>query len=52
MLTQRAIAARLDPVSPYAVEAVGRYYSAIGRYDTAVDFARAEREVTAQLTPL
>jgi TolB-like protein/Tfp pilus assembly protein PilF len=37
VLAQKAIAAKLDPVSPYAVESVGRYYSAIGRYDTAVE---------------
>ncbi len=41
VLAQKAIAAKLDPVSPYAVDSVGRYYSAIGRYDTAVQQYRS-----------
>jgi len=36
VLTQRAIAVRLDPVSPYAVDALGHYYFSVGRFDTAV----------------
>ena len=37
VLAQRTIAAKLDPVSPYAVESLGDYYSAVGRYDVAVE---------------
>jgi serine/threonine-protein kinase len=33
---QRKIAAEIDPVSPYAVQAVGGYLSVVGRYDEAV----------------
>ena len=40
-LTQKTIAARLDPVSPYAVESIGRYYSAVGRYDAAIEQYRS-----------
>jgi TolB-like protein/Tfp pilus assembly protein PilF len=36
VLTQRKIAAELDPVSPYAVQAVGGYLSVMGRYDEAI----------------
>jgi tetratricopeptide (TPR) repeat protein len=36
VLTERTLAAKLDPVSPYAVESLGDYYSAVGRYDAAV----------------
>jgi TolB-like protein/Tfp pilus assembly protein PilF len=36
VLSERTIAARLDPVSPSAVESLGDYYSAVGRYDAAV----------------
>ncbi len=36
VLTQRTMAARLDPVSPSAVESLGDYYSAVGRFDAAV----------------
>ncbi len=36
VLTQKTIAARLDPVSPYALDAVGHYYFIVGRYDAAV----------------
>lgn len=37
VLIQRRIAAELDPVSPYAVQAVGGYYSVMGRYDEAIE---------------
>lgn len=37
VLTHRRIAAELDPVSPYAVQAVGGYYSVVGRYDEAIE---------------
>jgi serine/threonine-protein kinase len=36
VLVQRKIAAELDPVSPYAVQAVGGYLSVMGRYDEAI----------------
>jgi TolB-like protein/tetratricopeptide (TPR) repeat protein len=36
VLVQREIAAELDPVSPYAVQAVGGYLSVTGRYDEAI----------------
>jgi TolB-like protein/tetratricopeptide (TPR) repeat protein len=36
VLMQRKIAAEIDPVSPYAVQAVGGYLSVVGRYDEAV----------------
>lgn len=36
VLTERTLAAKLDPVSPYAVESLGDYYSEVGRYDAAV----------------
>lgn len=35
VLTEKAIAARLDPVSPYAIDAVGHYYFTVGRYEAA-----------------
>jgi len=41
VLTEKTIAAKLDPVSPYAVESVGRYYSAINRYDAAMEQYRS-----------
>jgi TolB-like protein len=41
VLTERSIAARLDPVSPSAVESLGDYYSAVGRYDSAVQEFRS-----------
>jgi TolB-like protein/Flp pilus assembly protein TadD len=41
VLTQRTIAARLDPVSPSAVESLGDYYSAVGRFDAAVEQFRS-----------
>jgi len=37
VLAQRLIAAQLDPVSPYTVQAVGGYFSVIGNYDEAID---------------
>ena len=37
VLQQRSIAASLDPVSPYAVESVGGYYSVVGHYDAAIE---------------
>ena len=36
VLVQRRIAAELDPVSPYALQAVGGYFSVVGRYDDAI----------------
>jgi tetratricopeptide (TPR) repeat protein len=36
VLAQRQIAARLDPVSPYAVQAVAGYLSVSGRYPEAI----------------
>lgn len=37
VLEQRRIAAELDPISPYAVQAVGGYFSVVGRYDDAIE---------------
>jgi tetratricopeptide (TPR) repeat protein len=37
VLAERTIAARLDPVSPSAVESLGDYYSAVGHFDAAVE---------------
>ena len=37
VLAQRLIAAQLDPVSPYTVQAVGGYFSVMGNYDEAID---------------
>lgn len=37
VLAQRLIAAQLDPVSPYTVQAVGGYFSVMGDYDEAID---------------
>jgi TolB-like protein/tetratricopeptide (TPR) repeat protein len=37
VLVQRQIAARLDPVSPYAVQAVGGYFSVTGHYPEAIE---------------
>lgn len=36
VIAHRRIAARLDPVSPYAVQSVAGYLSVIGRYDEAI----------------
>ena len=36
VLAQRQIAARLDPVSPYAVQSVAGYLSVTGRYEEAI----------------
>jgi TolB-like protein len=36
VLAQRQIAAELDPVSPYAMQAVAGYFSVMGRYDEAI----------------
>jgi hypothetical protein len=36
VLVQRTVAARLDLVSPWAVQSGGAYYSAVGRYGAAV----------------
>jgi TolB-like protein len=36
VLEHRQIAARLDPVSPYAVQAVGGYFSVTGHYPEAI----------------
>jgi TolB-like protein/tetratricopeptide (TPR) repeat protein len=36
VLVQRKIAAEIDPVSPYAVQSLGGYFSVVGRYDEAV----------------
>ncbi|MBV9507361.1 MAG: tetratricopeptide repeat protein [Acidobacteriia bacterium] len=36
VLLHRRIAASLDPVSPYAVQAVAGYFSVIGQYDDAI----------------
>src|SRR5205823_14459138 len=41
VLTQRRIAAELDPVSPYAVQSVAGYFSVTGRYDDAIEGFRA-----------
>jgi TolB-like protein/Tfp pilus assembly protein PilF len=37
VLIHRRTAAELDPVSPYAVQAVGGYLSVTGRYDEAIE---------------
>jgi len=36
VLTHRTVAAELDPVSPYAVQAVAGYHSVMGNYDQAI----------------
>ncbi len=41
VLAHRQIAARLDPVSPYAVQAVGGYLSVTGHYSEAIDQFRS-----------
>lgn len=41
VLVQRRIAAELDPVSPYALQAVGGYFSVVGRYDDAISQFRS-----------
>jgi TolB-like protein len=40
-LLQKNIASRLDPVSPYALDALGYYYFTVGRYDAAVQHYRS-----------
>jgi tetratricopeptide (TPR) repeat protein len=40
VLTHRRIAAELDPVSPYALQAVAGYFSVMGRYDQAIELFR------------
>ena len=40
VLVQRRIAAELDPVSPYALQAVGGYFSVAGRYNEAIELFR------------
>jgi TolB-like protein/tetratricopeptide (TPR) repeat protein len=40
VLVHRKVAAELDPVSPYALQAVGGYYSVMGRYDDAIEHFR------------
>jgi tetratricopeptide (TPR) repeat protein len=37
VLIHRRIAAELDPISPYAVQAVGGYLSVAGHYDEAIE---------------
>lgn len=46
VLIQRQIAAELDPVSPYAVQAVGGYLSVVGRYDEAI--AQFQKAITLE----
>jgi TolB-like protein/tetratricopeptide (TPR) repeat protein len=41
VLAERRIAAELDPVSPYAVQAVAGYLSVVGRYDEAIEQFRS-----------
>ena len=41
VLTQKTLAVQLDPVSPYAVESVGEYYSDFGRSETALEQYRS-----------
>ena len=42
VLIQRRMAAQLDPVSPYAIQAVGGYFSVMGQYPEAIqDFEAA-----------
>jgi TolB-like protein len=41
VLVHRQIAARLDPVSPYAVQAVGGYFSVTGHYPEAIEQFRS-----------
>ncbi len=45
VLEQRQIAAELDPVSPYAVQAVGGYYSVVGKYDEAIRYFHSALEL-------
>lgn len=45
VLAERKIAAELDPVSPYAVQAVGGYYSVMGMYDDAIRYFRSALEL-------
>lgn len=37
VLAQTKVAAEVDPVSPYAVDSIGRYYSRMGRYNNAIE---------------
>lgn len=37
VMEHRSIAARIDPVSPYAIQALGGYLSVMGRYDEAIE---------------
>jgi len=37
VITQRRIAAEVDPASPYAVQSIAGYLSVTGRYDEAID---------------
>jgi len=46
VLVQRKIAAELDPVSPYAVQAVGGYLSVMGHYDEAI--AQFQKAITLE----
>jgi serine/threonine-protein kinase len=46
VLVQRKIAVELDPVSPYAVQAVGGYLSVMGRYDEAI--AQFQKAITLE----
>jgi TolB-like protein len=41
VLTEKTLAVQLDPVSPYAVESVGGYYSNFGRSETALEQYRS-----------
>ena len=41
LLTQRRLAAQLDPVSPYAIQSVAGYLSVSGEYDQAIEQFRA-----------
>jgi tetratricopeptide (TPR) repeat protein len=45
VLAERKIAAELDPVSPYAVQAVGGYYSVMGEYEDAIRYFRSALEL-------
>jgi TolB-like protein/tetratricopeptide (TPR) repeat protein len=37
VITQRRMAAEVDPASPYAVQSIAGYLSVVGRYDEAID---------------
>ncbi len=45
VLAERRVAAELDPVSPYAVQAVGGYYSVMGDYEDAIRYFRSALEL-------